>query len=439
MSDGAVDLNDEITVDTWHRGEYQAIIDGERRDGPRGRVMFCVSTSSLDDKRGDLFVALGLARALSNEGWGVSVWPLSRLAQEAPEDVDVAIVMTETFIPGMLPHRTRAVAWVRNWTEKWAALPYLTEFSQIWCSSTASAERLAEVYSGELHVVPLAADTELFRPLPIERNAEIVTTANYWGIARDLTDQLVEVAKREPVTWFGTNSLHLRLDGTISHRDAIDYFALPWVYSRWLLVVDDVIPAAAEYGTQNSRLFDAIACGAIVATNTANGLAELGLDEVPVYESAGELVAIVDRLRGDPERTVALAAHLQGIVRERHSTAARARQVGPLLDGMIESDREPEPRSALIRWATRERETLLDVETDRSAWRTRFLTTQDENDRLRAQVEAQEGDKEDLRRQLADAHASLAAIRQSRGYRLAVLITRPVRAVARIGNRDGRR
>lgn len=394
------------------RAEYQAIVEGHRRTGPRGNLLFMVSTADLSAGRGDLYVGLGLARGLSKAGWGVSLWPTERMTEETPDDIDVAIVMVESFVPGLVHERTHVIAWVRNWADEWAKLPYLDRFSQLWCSSQASADRMAEVFDGPIHVVPLGTDTELFRPRPIERTEEVVTTANYWGVARGLTAALESLATKARVTWFGANSKYLQFQGPITHRDAIDYFALPWVYSQWLIVIDDVIPSAALYGNQNSRLFDALASGAIVISNESRGLTELALEEVPAYSDPLDLAAIVDRLLADPAGTAATAARLGALVRERHSYDARAAAATGMLEAAIASG-EPPARSALLRWATLQREELRSMEIERSDWRTRFFDTQ--------------GDSESARKAVEE-------IRASRTYKAGRMVTGPIRAIRRKGD-----
>ena len=35
--------------------------------------------------------------------------------------------MIESFVPGLLPPHVATVAWCRNWTSAWAALPYFAQ------------------------------------------------------------------------------------------------------------------------------------------------------------------------------------------------------------------------------------------------------------------------------------------------------------------------
>lgn len=338
--------------------EYEQLADNVYASGNLGKILFIVSTDQLDQSKGDLYVALGLGKYLRRLGWGITMWPTSRWDEETPAGCDYAIVMIESFVPGLVHPGTRVIAWVRNWAEKWCELPYLNAFSQVWCSSRLSAARLNECYDGPVEVLPLATDTEIFFPMEDDRVADVVTTTNFWGVGRDLISVLSDLSAAESVTWFGKNAKHLQIPGTIDHRHTIDYFSLPGVYSHWQFVIDDVIEAAARYGNHNSRLFDALACEAVVITNTAVGLADLGLEAVPVYGSESPLAGIIGDLKSDNHSARALTTRLSAIVRTRHSWRVRAEGVSTMLTaGLSRQSRNP-ARSELLRWATNTREAL---------------------------------------------------------------------------------
>jgi hypothetical protein len=338
--------------------EYTQLSDNAHASGKLGTILLVVSTDRLDQSKGDLYVALGLAKYLRRLGWGIMLWPASRWDEETPAGIDYAIVMIESFVPGLVHPDTRLVAWVRNWVEQWCELPYLEVFSQVWCSSELSAARVGECYDGPIEVVPLATDTEIFSPVDVDRIADVVTTTNFWGVGRELVSALSELSATESITWFGKNARHLQIPGAIDHRHTIDYFALPGVYSHWQFVIDDVIEAAAKYGNHNSRLFDALACEAVVITNTAVGLADLGLGDVPVYSSESPLAGIIGDLKAEGSTARELAGRLSAIVRARHSWEVRASAVSPILvDGLSRPSRVP-ASPGLLRWATRTREAL---------------------------------------------------------------------------------
>lgn len=392
---------------------YQDIVDGRHASGPRGRLVFCVSTDDLDEGKGDPYVALGLAKYLLELGWGVSLWPRSRWHETPSPAPTVAIVMVESFIPGMLPSSTAAIAWVRNWASAWAALPYLNEFDGIWSSSHASAALLDAHYGGEVAVVPIGVDLELFSQEPVvPRTMSVITTANFWGAERGIQTALTDLSKITPVTWFGSNGEHLVRSPSIHHADRVSFFGLASIYRQSLLVVDDLIAAAREHGNHNSRLYEAIACGAVPITNTSAGLDELGLDEVPHYADATSLATAATRLLSDPAALGALAERLRRIVTERHSYRTRAQEVSPLLDAAVARSAARGERPALLRWSTAERRKLHEAETLRDG---HLITVRRlERDLVRAEQELA-----DLRVSRESIESELTKLQNSRTQRLA--------------------
>jgi spore maturation protein CgeB len=89
-------------------------------------------------------------------------------------------------------------------------------------------------------------------------------------------------------------------------------------------VLDDFNWTTVGWGAVNSRVFEAIAAGALPVTNSKRGLAALGLADVPIYTAPEELNPLVNRLLGDPDGTAALVEKLGEVVRTRHSFEVRA-------------------------------------------------------------------------------------------------------------------
>lgn len=361
------------------RDEYAAIARGDRGDGPMGRVAFCTSTDDLDSGRGDLYVGLGLAAALVADGWGVSLWPMDRWGEPGPAGADVAIVMLESHVPGLIPAGTRTVAWVRNKAAEWARLPYIDRFDAVWCSSSLSADHLRSVTSRPVSVLPLGTDPGLFQSEAGERDPRAVLTANYWGAERGIFQEVSGTASGDrDYVWYGANfGGWLATPEHVEYRGQADYFDLGHIYASHRYVIDDLIAPAVVYGNQNSRLFDAIAAGAVVVTNTRNGLDELGLSRVPVYEP-GTLASVLDELDRDPDALAALADELRSAVLRRHTWAHRAALAGELIEAVVAA-RPVDHTSPILALAAVESARRRDFET-------RFWAAHLEVEQLRGEV-----------------------------------------------------
>ncbi|MGW8432119.1 glycosyltransferase family protein [Curtobacterium citreum] len=398
---------------------YRALAAGEHRSGGAGRgaVAFAVSTDDVEAGAGDVYVALGLAKYLARRGWGVLLWPTERWETPLPEDVTVVVSMIESFVPGLVPQHVGLVAWVRNWTDVWAEQPWLDEYDAVWTSSTAARDRIAERTERPVRVLPIGVDHELFTGERDGRDdVDVVTTVNFWGAERLGTAAIDVLAETRQVVWYGANREHLVRSGRIEHRGHASFFDLPAVYASARVVVDDVIPPARAYATHNSRLFEGLASGALVVTNCAEGLDELGLEGVPTYEDGPGLVAAA------ADHDPALVERLRAVVLDRHTYAARAEAADEDLRRAVtaRAGRTGADRGAFLVWATTVRKQLRTAEHDRDV---HFAGVHDINERLVAAV----ADAQRAAAETAEARAAVAALTAERD-RLAVRLDEVTRS-----------
>jgi hypothetical protein len=421
-------------IDDRQNELYEKIASGEFADGPNGRIAFAVSTSAVADGRGDLFVALGLAKYLSRAGWGVRLWPMAQWGSDVDDDVDVVISMLESFVPGLMRPETARIAWVRNWTDSWVTQPFLDQYDAIWSSSAASAEKLSEASGRPVSVVPIAADAELFTDVdgPIEMT--VVSSVNHWGNARQIHSVLTELASRVDVSLFGEQGADSEVHHAV-HAGRISYFGLPDVYHRSLVVLDDLIDQAKAYGNQNSRLFESIAAGAVPITNVRDGLDELGLGGVPSYATAADLIETVNGFTGDRGRYDEVLEELRAVVRERHTFEVRAAEAEPLIRAAIAESAARSGRPDLLRPLAAERATqiytstisdLRQAELDRRAARITELET-------RADTAEQRVDR--LTGALVDVSARLAAYENRKLVRIEAGVRKSVHLTSRFPGR----
>lgn len=327
---GAAPAMTELTENQQRRAAYQEVIDGAFADGRRETITFCVYTDDLDEGRGDLFVAVGLALAMIDRGFGVRI--VARDRWHCMEPSDIVIGLLPTFDPSLAKDAWK-VAWVRNKTETWASGDHLAAYDQVIASSELALNRLRRAAPHAEGVLPIGVDVDLFCPPDDEsaRTSVAVTTANFWGSVRDVHRALMDLPDDADVVMFGS-AKNAPDELKRWHQGSVSYFAIPAAYQRAGIVIDDMEPSTIGYGTANSRLFEAAACGALVISNGALGATKAGIDGVPVYRDAEDLASLLADLRADPTALAAAAAHLRHQVHEHHSWRARAASLERLLD-----------------------------------------------------------------------------------------------------------
>ena len=156
-------------------------------------------------------------------------------------------------------------------------------------------------------------------------------TVNSWGKERDLHRALQAGPTTVPLALFGHDrGLPPALAGYASGR--VSFFALPGLYRRAAVVLDDFNHTTVGWGNVNSRLYEALASGALVVTNTDRGLDEVGLADIPTFGDGVDLNALLEGLLADRAGTADLAARLSATVRARHGYASRAADLLGFLD-----------------------------------------------------------------------------------------------------------
>jgi glycosyltransferase involved in cell wall biosynthesis len=307
--------------------EYRAEIMSPHGHDGRG-VGFAVSTTNFGEGRGDLFVAAGLGRYLRRRGYQASYFPLETWHQAS--GLDWVVAMLPGFRPSSIEGGSKVLGWARNSFGDWLTHPELDKFDVLLTSSPRFAIETREVYSGDVHLVPIGVDLELFESSGTRPHEGVVTTTNQWGGERDLYLALRSSPVNYPLQIYGQPA-GLSAELHSHYLGPVDYFELPGIYSRAQIVLDDSHPAVVGWGAVNSRIFDSIAAGALPVTNARDGLEELGLSEVPVYSEPSQLNELVDALLHDAEGTRSRVARLRSVVERRHSYDVRAAEIVQIL------------------------------------------------------------------------------------------------------------
>jgi len=103
------------------------------------------------------------------------------------------------------------------------------------------------------------------------------------------------------------------------------------------VVIDDAVNGITKpWGSMNSRVFDALASGALVVTNNTAGVDELFGDQLPTYETRDELHTVLNTFLKDENRRSALVNALRIEVLDKHTYRKRAFRLRSILTEFYE-------------------------------------------------------------------------------------------------------
>jgi spore maturation protein CgeB len=299
--------------------------NGKWREAPP-RATFIVTAADIHTAAGDYFTAMELGEALRAEfGWDVAFAVMNQHSLAKSDLVvfmrfDYAVSEVKDLSPGAV-----LVAWIRNRVDQWIASGNLEKCHVIFCSSQKAADAVREATGRRVFLLPIASNTERFRPMPPspKHKADVVFTGHHWGDERDAVNML------DPSTI--DFSLAIYGAGWDKHewreysRGVVPYYELPEVYSSANIVIDDSHPVTREWNSLNSRVFDALASGALLLTNCEGGAREIFGDALPTFSWPEELRALITKYLDAPEERKQLAASLHERVCAEHSYRVRAK------------------------------------------------------------------------------------------------------------------
>ncbi|MCA9549416.1 MAG: glycosyltransferase, partial [Myxococcales bacterium] len=303
-------------------------------DGPLV-VGLAVTEAGPDATAGDYFTALELAEALESElGWRAVLLPATGDWYDL-SGIDVLISLLDRYDL----RRTRnarpsllAVAWVRNWFDRWPGRPWFELYDLVLSSSDAGAAYLLEHADRRAEVLRIATAPERFRAGRRDEAlaADVAFTGSRWNVPRAIESNLAPADVPGTVAVWGRGWSESPALAPVA-RGFLSYARMPDVYASSKIVVDDCIEQARPWGSVNSRVFDALGAGVLVVTNGELGARETFGELLPTYHDRASLSAVLTELLADDAAREARAAALQARVEEAHTYRVRARELKVIL------------------------------------------------------------------------------------------------------------
>ena len=277
---------------------------------------------------GDWYTGHEIGEAFAEEGWEVIYAEAHENRwRHLPADVSIVIGLLDRYDARLAPDDAVRIAWVRNWTHRWIERDWFGRYDVAVPSSGISREVLLDAGVTPSGVLPLATNPRRFSPRsPTPAlQCDYTFTGNYWGASRTLADCL-DVTSDERFMVFGLG--WERVPQIAPYwLGPLPYERLPELYSSAKIVLDDTAVHTLPYGAMNSRVFDALACGALVITNNVAGSHELFDAELPTFSDRQSLREQLNRFLGDDDLRTETASRLRRRVLDEHTYTLRAGQM----------------------------------------------------------------------------------------------------------------
>jgi len=190
-------------------------------------------------------------------------------------------------------------------------------FDLVLTPSTHHAEQLAACTGTPVHVLEQATDPTVFFPEHDSAHArELVFVGNSRGIFRPILRDLVPTA-RDLAVW-GQGWASTLPDGLLAGQH-LRNDEVRRAYSSAAIVLNDHWDDMREQGIVSNRIFDALACGALVVSDHLPEIQERFGDAVATYTTPEDLCAQIDALLGDPAQRTERAARGRAEVLAHHT------------------------------------------------------------------------------------------------------------------------
>ncbi len=264
------------------------------------RLSFCLRVGAPDatvaERWGDTHLARGLGRALRRAGhrWRLDVLADWNGAGGAGCDVAIHLWGRSPSVPS--PGQFN-ILWLISHPDE-LDLAAAAAFDLVCVASAAFAAELERRLDVPVRVLEQATDPRVFFP---ERDPslahELVFVGNSRGVRRKILEDLLPTGRDLAVWgggWEGTPAAgHVRADHVPNAQ-------LRRIYASAQIVLCDHWPDMRARGFASNRLYDALACGALVLSDAVVGLPDGLAAAIVTYEDGDRLPGLIDGLLADP-------------------------------------------------------------------------------------------------------------------------------------------
>lgn len=303
-------------------------------------IAFAVSESNPETDKGDYFTALELSRCL--EDLKIKTILLDKNNwYNIPGEVDVLITMLDSYDLKKIYSNNKSlikIAWPRNWFSRWVENKSFLNYDLILSPSSTVTDFIEEKTDLDSFLFPIATNHKHFNSnntVNNELKCDYCFTGSYWNDKRDIIEYLEPEEIPFKLNIYGRNWENFEKFKD-HYKGFLDYSKIPDVYASTELVIDDANRVTKEWGSVNSRVYDALASGVLVITNSESASIEIFDSKLPVYKSKEDLTNKINYYLNNPDEREKLTEELSKIVLENHTYEKRAKQLKNILIDYIQ-------------------------------------------------------------------------------------------------------
>lgn len=294
---------------------------------PTASVAIVVGTRDQASARGgDLPFAEGMARSLSASGRSSIVLALDDAAQPRARSAQVAL-----HVRGRARRILRGdqlnVLWIISHPDE-VNDDECAAYDLVCAAGAPLTEALRRRTACSVLLLEQATDPSRFRPVG-PRTRDVVFVGNAVGRTRPVIETIARAGVDLHLWgrgWTGSAARHLRGDH-VPHSD------LPALYASARVVLNDTWPDMRRAGIVPNRVFDALACGACVVSDSIAGAGGRFGGALRTSADPAGLRAHVLDLLDNPDAASAMGLAAAEQVRREHGFDERARRLLAVLEG----------------------------------------------------------------------------------------------------------
>jgi hypothetical protein len=282
-------------------------------------VKICAPQWAGADSWGDLHFARAIQAELERRGHRCLIQVVRDWDSKEGRRYDVAI-----HLRGLTPYVPKSgqlnVLWVISHPDL-LATQECEDYDLVFVASARMRERLTEMTTTPVHLLEQATDPSVFFPDPDPRHhRDLVFVGNSRLVRRPILNDLLPTS-HDLAVWGD------RWDGLIDPRYVVGRY-LPneevrRAYSSAAIVLNDHWPDMRREGFISNRIYDALACGALVLSDNLPELHERFPGAIVTYTTRDELSELVDRFLANPKERTAINSRGRELVLGGHTFAHR--------------------------------------------------------------------------------------------------------------------